>query len=262
MALAGSRVRGRTLTVALVGGDGAGKTTIAKSLKCYPLPSRYVYMGPSTLSSNAPLPTTRLVRFLKLRAYSRTVEKSGNSQPLTPSSHDLHYASARPGLIWATARFANRLAEAWWRQLLSLRYRLQGYIVVYDRHYLFESAPGLPKSKRQDQKLMDRLEFWMMSHLYPKPDLVIFLDAPPQVLYDRKAEATLEYLEERRGATLEQGKKMPHFVRVDAAQPLEEVLADVAQHIQDFYASRNSNKTRDGYSRLQPPEERRDRRRN
>ena len=49
------------------------------------------------------------------------------------------------------ASFLNRLAEAWWRQLLSVLYRARGYILIYDRHFLFEAAlpEGRAGSKRQ-----------------------------------------------------------------------------------------------------------------
>ena len=45
-----------TFTVALVGGDGSGKTSVARQLERSPtLRCKYLYMGQSLLSSNAPL---------------------------------------------------------------------------------------------------------------------------------------------------------------------------------------------------------------
>src|SRR6266571_1664289 len=50
-------------TVALIGPDGAGKTTIGRRLEqTLPLPVRYVYMGINYEASNHVLPTTRLIR--------------------------------------------------------------------------------------------------------------------------------------------------------------------------------------------------------
>src|SRR5437667_23836 len=50
-------------TVALIGPDGAGKTTIGRRLeKSLPLPVRYLYMGVNAEASNALLPTTRVLR--------------------------------------------------------------------------------------------------------------------------------------------------------------------------------------------------------
>ena len=57
-------------TVALIGGDGAGKTTIADQLRdSFPLPLKYLYMGINIESSNVALPTSRIIE--KLCALSK-----------------------------------------------------------------------------------------------------------------------------------------------------------------------------------------------
>jgi hypothetical protein len=53
-------------TVALIGPDGAGKTTIGRRLEhALPRPVKYIYMGVNLDSSNVMLPTTRLVKAIK-----------------------------------------------------------------------------------------------------------------------------------------------------------------------------------------------------
>ncbi|MDQ4078675.1 MAG: hypothetical protein M3220_20845, partial [Chloroflexota bacterium] len=53
-------------TVALIGADGAGKTTVGKRLEgALPLPAKYIYMGINLESSNLVLPTTRLILEVK-----------------------------------------------------------------------------------------------------------------------------------------------------------------------------------------------------
>lgn len=231
-------------SVALVGGDGAGKTTVAERLEgSLPFPIKYLYMGLSVHSGNLALPTTRLVRYLKIRSFRKAAEKSGMVPPKVISSHDLHYGEAERGKLWIMARFLNRLAEAWYRQLLSFSYQLRGNVVIYDRYFLFETAPEGEDSQAEEQPPLDRLEHWIAYHLYARPSLVIFLDAPAEVLYQRKREATAGYLERRRRVILELGKNMPNFVRVDAAQPLDQVVAEVTQCIVDFNTSRNRRKT-------------------
>jgi hypothetical protein len=37
----------------------------------------------------------------------------------------------------------------------------------------------------------------MLEHFYPKPNLVIYLDAPAEMLFARKKEGTIELLEQR-----------------------------------------------------------------
>jgi thymidylate kinase len=75
---------------------------------------------------------------------------------------------------------------------------------------------------------------FLLEHVYPKPDLVVFLDAPPAVLLARKGEGTLESLERRRQEYLDLAARTPHFVTVDAARPLDEVTQEVAAAISAF----------------------------
>src|SRR5262249_48745517 len=54
--------RTRGLTVALLAPDGAGKTTLARSLgEAFYLPTRYIYMGANPQSGSIMLPTTPLL---------------------------------------------------------------------------------------------------------------------------------------------------------------------------------------------------------
>lgn len=222
-------------TVALIGGDGAGKTTIANSvIRSSGLPMKYLYMGLSTRSSNHALPTSRMVLFLKQHLYKKRAKKSAEQLPDEMPASQLEYSEETHGWVWNTARFLNRLAEAWYRQFISIGYQMRGFIVIYDRHFFFDTAPGVINSQNQSLLLLDRLFFWFMSHWYPRPDLTIFLDAPPDLLFRRKGEATLEYLERQREVFLNQGEKLANFVKIDASQPLDAVCSEVIQHIQYF----------------------------
>jgi thymidylate kinase len=225
-------------TVALVGGDGAGKTTIARALEASsPLPMKYMYMGISPISSNVALPTTRLAGLLRVRAHSKEAVRSSRSPSKEISTRDLHYRVGKRGSVWVLARTLNRLADFTYRELVSRRYHRQGYVVLYDRHILFETA-GAASSR------LARIQHVFLRSICAEPDLVVFLDAPVEVLYQRKGEATLDYLEKRRRVTLEQGKQMANFVRVDASRTVDQVLADVSQNIMEFYALNQKNRRR------------------
>ena len=67
--------------------------------------------------------------------------------------------------------------------------------------------------------------------MYPKPDLILFLDAPPKVLFERKPEASLDYLSARREDFLALGRQMKNFIRMDATQSIESVVAEAQEHI-------------------------------
>ena len=63
---ADERRKRRGFTIALIGPDGAGKTTLAERLQQkLPFPIRYLYMGVSIESSNVTLPTSRLIAHIK-----------------------------------------------------------------------------------------------------------------------------------------------------------------------------------------------------
>lgn len=212
-------------SIALIGPDGAGKTTVARMIESsIDLPVCYLYMGVNTDASNVALPTTRLSRLLKRRL---------SSPRRAPRDRPRGRSSTRRGTILgtlrATVRFANLLADEWYRQSVSWWYQLRGYIVLCDRYYLFDYNRHL-QVEGHERKLF-RLHRYLLEKFYPHPTLVIFLDAPAPVLFARKREGTIESLETRRRSFLMLGRELPNFIRVDATRPLAEVCEEIRDHI-------------------------------
>ena len=225
--------------VALIGGDGAGKTTIAKELEhSFNVPIKRMYMGLNTQSSNFSLPTSRIAHLIKKFSYKKNVKEMGGDPSDEIPPYYYEQLNKERSLIWMVARFFNRLAEVWYRQVLSKWYQIRGFIVVYDRHFLFEATQKTGKKNSDKRNKFDRIFFWVLSNLYPKPDLILFLDAPAEVLYARKMESTIKHLDGRRTAYLEQGSLHKNFVIIDAAEPLDEVFNKVCKHINEFHAAR------------------------
>ncbi len=214
----------RYTTVALIGPDGSGKTAVAKALlETCPLPLKYLYMGTSIESSNVALPTSRLIHKWKVYRHKKALARSGKVVPEKVTFHGLEHRIETRGKLGGIVRLLRRISEESYRQLVAWTYQIRGNIVLYDRHFLFDACP-IPTADTRKNRLTDRIHFWFLKQLYPRPGLAIFLDAPADVLFARKQEVPLEYLERDRQHLMEKRCYARKFVLIDATQPLEEVL--------------------------------------
>ncbi|MGD8727870.1 MAG: hypothetical protein PVH40_09505 [Gemmatimonadales bacterium] len=212
-------------SIALIGPDGAGKTTIARriELSC-DVPTRYLYMGVNIESSNVALPTTKLGLRIKRLLQSNRGRRCDASATRASSKRTRLVRTLR-----AVARFSNLVADEWYRQVISWWHQMRGYIVLCDRYYPFDFNRHL-QVDGQERRLF-RFHRYLLERLYPRPTLVIFLDAPAAVLFARKREGTLESLEARRQSFLRLDQELPNFVRIDATRPVSEVVQEVSNHI-------------------------------
>lgn len=215
-------------SVALIGPDGAGKTSLTARLRTScPSPLKCLYMGINIEASDHALPTSRLVEYLKRRQNGKSgAYASGDDSP----SRGENERRGLRGWLWAIGRLINRLLEEWYRQLLSWAYQICGYAVVYDRHFLYDfTLDGIAEERQPGDK---RLHRWLLEHCYPRPCLTIYLDAPAEVLFARKGEKTLEELERRRQAFLRLGERVKNFVRIDATRSFDAVYTEVSELIE------------------------------
>jgi thymidylate kinase len=110
-------------------------------------------------------------------------------------------------------------------------------LVLHDRHLV--DALVDPKRYRYSGPMwLLRLIWWFV----PRPDLIILLDAPPEVLQARKQEVSFEESARQREAYRSLVGRMANGHIVDAAQPLQRVVADVTDIILQCLATRTANR--------------------
>ncbi|MEA2306842.1 MAG: hypothetical protein QOH43_4122 [Solirubrobacteraceae bacterium] len=222
-------------SVALIGCDGAGKTTVARTLERETdLPLHYLYMGVSSDSSNRQLPTTKLAHKIK-RARGAAPDTAGPQAPKPPPGPASPLKRLRRSTR-STLRLTNRLAEEWYRQLIAMRALRKGSIVVFDRHFVADYHAA--DMTGEHRTLARRVHGWLLLKTYPHPDLIVFLDAPAEVLYARKGEGTIASLTRRREEYMALRNEVEDFVVVPATQPLPDVVEQVEGIIRDYGAAR------------------------
>ena len=193
-------------------------------------------MGVNLDASTLMLPTTRLLLAAK-RA------RGGRPDLVASSLRDVQEAPEAPTRrgagLKSVARLAVWMTEEWLRQLVALGHGVRGRIVVFDRHFFLDyyhaDVEGGARRGRAE-----RLHGWMLARVYPKPDLVILLDAPAEVLHARKPEATVAWLERRRQQYLELAPLVPQFVVVDVDRPLEAAVSEVVAAIESTWKAKNA----------------------
>lgn len=107
-----------------------------------------------------------------------------------------------------------------------LRPRAKGQLVIFDRHYVDLLVD--PRRYRYGAPLWAAR---LIGTLIPKPDLFILLDLPAEVARSRKPEVSLDEARRLRKRYLDLPRILPNAHVVNAARPLDEVVAEVEEII-------------------------------
>ena len=183
----------RGLSVALLGPDGAGKSTLAAGIEStFVFPVRQVYMG---------LTGGMLRHVDRLRV---------------------------PGVVRL-----GRLVVIWGRYLLAKYHISRGRLVVFDR-YIYDAEVPTP----YPLSLANRLGRWIDGRCCPAPDLILLLDAPGDVMHQRKPSYTPEMIENWRQHFLRLRQRFPQMEVIDTTQPADVVRAQATDLVWRQYVRR------------------------
>jgi thymidylate kinase len=221
------------MTLALVGVDGAGKTTLSRAVVdwlSWKMEVHTYYLGskqPSWMSDWSYL-------FFRMgrRSHRALTRRIGESNFITRT-----VKAMRDSLLCSHYLFTGY--DRFRRFLAGRRRAGEGAVVVYDRYPLQAplDGPQIHRMAGNDSGWRDtfsRLErrLYRQMHL---PDLLIVLEVSPQVSLQRKPDHQWETIVEKNEVlarlTTAMEKNGTEQVRIDADQPLDDVLTRVKMEI-------------------------------
>lgn len=220
--------------ICFTGVDGAGKTTLAKSLSSAigenGFKSHYVHSRLKPFISRLPM-QIGMALFLRGKSKHRSYGE---------------YAGRKKRL------FRNRFLSQIYSSLLSIDYFFQvlfkiriplmrGKNIICDR-YIYDTVI-LDLAVDLDyppEKTAGVIKDWQS--LLPKPDMVFLLDAPEEIIFARKDDIpSLDYLKEARGIFLAVAKDND-MILLDSSRPVAEVETDAINKVRDFLFISNKSK--------------------
>jgi thymidylate kinase len=216
------RLAGRFLwppgvTVVLCGADGSGKSTAARAIM-------------EGLSGTFP---SEKVRHFHWKPPLFSARRQAARGPAT----DPHALPARSPAV-SLCYFGFHWLEFLLGSHLRLRpVTFRGGLVLIDRYY-YDFFVDQRRYRLAVPPILVRLGHFFLK----KPDLVLLLDAPAEVLQSRKQEVAPAETERQRRAYRELVRRLSNGRVLDAAQPPEKVGADINRAILDFMAQRTSKR--------------------
>lgn len=239
----GMRLTGRGRSLALIGADGAGKSTMCRQLLSWlswKLDARVYYLG-----SKAPSRRSRLLYMLfrmARRSHTELSRSLGSANHLCRA-----VAAVRQGLLYGHCLSIG--LDRYGRYMAGSRLARAGSVVIFDRYPLealsdrtehrLLDGPQIPLLDGDDGPLhlaLAGVERWLYRRMRP-PEHLFVLDVSPDVALQRKPDHRREQVQAKsRALRTLKGVVGPHagafeLVYLSADQPLEEVLAGLKAHI-------------------------------
>lgn len=201
-------------------------------------------------------PTGSWIAFMGPDGCGKSLILNAVSHEFAPSFRTVRYFHMRPRLIGRKPTNLGPVTDPHGqppRGAIASIAKVLDLWLDYTLGHLFRILPGLV---RTELVLFDRCFYdllvdsrriryggppWLLrvaARLAPRPELVILLDAPPEVLRSRKQEVPLAEVARQREAYLELAGKLGSAVVIDAGQPAERVIHDAVAAIMNHLGGR------------------------
>ena len=196
--------------VAFIGPDGCGKSSVIEGV--------IAQLGPGF---------QKVVRY-HLRP------KSLPARPVSDAVVTDPHNQAPRSVVLSIAKMFYLAFDYWMGYLAGTRRAtIRTRLVIFDR-YFYDILVD-PKRVRYDGPA------WLpraLSHILPKPDLVLVLNAAPEVLWSRKQEVPYEEVVRQQQEYLKVAGSLDSVAIIDAAQPLSQVVQSACSAIVSRVSSR------------------------
>lgn len=217
------RLRPAGISMALLGPDGAGKSTLTSAIMEYSSKRMPIADVDYVAFHRLMLPTVQMLsRRMKLKNHSARNSSTDpyGKPPLRP-------------LVWF-AYYSYHTLDYWLSEMvLNRQKKAHVNLVLHDRHPI-----EIPLDARRYRYVGPGILPKVIARLVPKPQLVIVLDAPPEVIQARKQEVTFEQTAQQVAAYRRFVERTPNAHLVDATQPAEQVQNEVIAIITNDIAAR------------------------
>lgn len=210
------------LTVAFIGPDGCGKSTIMTKLigdhLGWFIKSKYFYWRPFLLPR-----IRRLIPFIKERDETNVQQRHLNTKQTTI------------GLIVSVLKLAYYVLDYVIGRLKYQSSCAKGGLVIFDRYYhdllVYPERFGLSLSQRI---------ITLFSWLVPKPDLFFYLDVSPRILLRRKEELPLDEMTRQVNAYRDlSAGYLSNVHMIDATMSIDEICRKIKEICINYMAQRN-----------------------
>lgn len=199
------------LLICFLGPDGSGKSSVITRVQ----------------GDLAPLFRSTLIYHLRPHFGHRT-----NDQGPVRAPHAQPPRSIVVSILKSIFYFADYTVGYWWSIWPR---KVRSTLILFDR-YFYDLIVD-PKRLRYGGPQ------WVPAFLakcIPAPDLVIYLDAPPEVLLSRKQEVSASELEKQQREYSVLINQLQNGYKINASQPLDEVVENVERIIVNFLEARVS----------------------